>query len=80
MFLTLAADDVRAARDVLAPAHPGQRGSPGGWVSLEVNPRLAYDAETPRWTRRCDAATPVHRPPQPRAGTQCGTCWARTCG
>jgi transaldolase len=42
VFLTLAAEDVRAACDVLAPVFDGGQ---HGWVSLEVDPRLAHDTE-----------------------------------
>jgi transaldolase len=42
VFLTLAAEDVRAACGVLAPVFDGGQ---HGWVSLEVDPRLAHDTE-----------------------------------
>ena len=43
-FLTLARDDIRAACDELRPAWDHGSGR-DGWVSLEVDPHLAYDAE-----------------------------------
>jgi transaldolase len=45
IFLELAADDVRGACDLLRPHAEASTGRPDGWVSLEVDPRLAYDAE-----------------------------------
>jgi transaldolase len=43
-FLALAQEDIRGACDLLAPVF-GQGGrTRDGWVSLEVDPRLAYDA------------------------------------
>jgi len=41
-FLALAADDIRAACDVLANQGGSAR---DGWVSMEVDPRLAYDTQ-----------------------------------
>jgi transaldolase len=43
-FLTLARDDIRAACDELRPSWDHGAGR-DGWVSLEVDPHLAYDAE-----------------------------------
>jgi transaldolase len=45
VFLALARDDVRAACDLLRDVF--ERGAPtrDGWVSLEVDPNLAYDAQ-----------------------------------
>src|ERR671936_2510541 len=43
-FLRLARDDIRAACDELRPAWDHGAGR-DGWVSLEVDPHLAYDAE-----------------------------------
>lgn len=40
----LACRDVREACDLLAPVHQQSSGT-DGWVSLEVSPRLAHDAE-----------------------------------
>jgi transaldolase len=44
IFDRLAIDDVRAACDVLAPAYLASGGD-DGFVSIEVSPKLAYDAE-----------------------------------
>ncbi len=46
-FLEIAAEDIRNACDQLADtfARPGANGIRDGWVSLEVDPRLAHDAE-----------------------------------
>jgi transaldolase len=44
IFDRLAIDDVRAACDVLAPVYLGTGGD-DGFVSIEVSPKLAYDAE-----------------------------------
>lgn len=45
IFLALARDDIRDACDLLKPVF--DRGDPtrDGWVSLEVDPRLAHDAQ-----------------------------------
>lgn len=43
-FLALAYEDVRGACDLLAPVFERTRGV-DGWVSLEVDPGLAYDRE-----------------------------------
>lgn len=45
IFLALARDDIRDACDLLKPVF--DRGEPtrDGWVSLEVDPRLAHDAQ-----------------------------------
>ena len=43
VFLQLAVRDVEAALDLLAPVH--ERSPEDGYVSLEVDPTLAYDAE-----------------------------------
>ena len=45
VFLALAREDVRAACDLLRPAFEGGEGTRDGWVSLEVDPNLAYDAQ-----------------------------------
>ena len=42
IFLALAADDIRAACDVLANQGGSAR---DGWVSMEVDPRFAYDTQ-----------------------------------
>ncbi len=44
IFDRLAIEDVRAACDVLAPVYLGSGGD-DGFVSIEVSPELAYDAE-----------------------------------
>jgi transaldolase len=46
-FIEIARDDIRSACDLLAEtfAKPGQHGIRDGWVSLEVDPRLAHDAD-----------------------------------
>ncbi|HZT84079.1 MAG TPA: transaldolase [Gaiellaceae bacterium] len=44
VFFRLALDDVRAAADVLRPVWDGGRGL-RGYVSMEVDPYLAYDTE-----------------------------------
>lgn len=44
-FVELAAADIRDACDLLARTHRAERGGTrDGWVSLEVDPRLAHDA------------------------------------
>ena len=43
IFLALAVDDVRAACDLLRPVFDRSRTRRDGWVSLEVDPRLARD-------------------------------------
>lgn len=45
IFLELARDDVRAACDVLRPVFDRGDSTRDGWVSLEVDPNLAYDAQ-----------------------------------
>ena len=60
IFDRLATSDVRAACDVLAPVYMGSGGE-DGFVSIEVSPHLAYDAEaTIREAQRIYAA--VDRP------------------
>lgn len=44
IFWQLASDDIRDACDVLRPVYDDGDGK-DGWVSLEVDPRLAYDPE-----------------------------------
>jgi len=46
-FLEIACEDIRNACDQLSEtfAKPGENGIRDGWVSLEVDPRLAHDAE-----------------------------------
>jgi transaldolase len=43
IFWRLAVDDIREACDILAPVHASSGGA-DGFVSLEVDPRLAHDA------------------------------------
>jgi transaldolase len=45
VFLALARDDVRAACDLLASVYERDERTRDGWVSLEVDPNLANDAE-----------------------------------
>ena len=45
VFWSLAVDDIRRACDVLAPVYDASSGA-DGFVSLEVDPRLAHDTET----------------------------------
>src|SRR5262249_19646330 len=44
IFFTLAVDDIKDACDVLRPAYEASKGV-DGYVSLEVDPTLAYDRE-----------------------------------
>ena len=45
LFFELAIEDLRRAADAFLPVHERTAGV-DGWVSLEVSPTLAYDAET----------------------------------
>jgi transaldolase len=45
VFLALAREDVRAACDLLRNVFDSGEAARDGWVSLEVDPTLAYDAE-----------------------------------
>jgi transaldolase len=54
LFFDLALEDITAAADLFLPIHTATNGI-DGWVSLEVSPRLAYDAE-----RTLEAATELH--------------------
>src|SRR5581483_2248130 len=45
VFLALAREDIREACDILAPAFDRGEETRDGWVSLEVDPNLAHDAE-----------------------------------
>jgi transaldolase len=45
VFLALAREDIRAACDVLRPVFERGESSRDGWVSLEVDPNLAYDRQ-----------------------------------
>jgi transaldolase len=61
VFLALAKDDVREACDLLRDVFDRGDGTRDGWVSLEVDPNLAYDAkETLQEARRLHAL--VDRP------------------
>ncbi len=44
VFLALAIDDIRDACDILRPVFERGDSTRDGWVSLEVDPNLAYDA------------------------------------
>ena len=55
VFFTLAIDDLRAAADLFRPVHD-QTAAVDGWVSLEVSPLLADDAEA-----TVEMATALHR-------------------
>ncbi len=44
IYLALAFDDIRRAADLLRPVYDASGGA-DGYVSLEVNPKLAYDTE-----------------------------------
>ena len=44
IYETLAIQDIRRACDILQPVYQGSDGG-DGYVSLEVNPKLAYDTE-----------------------------------
>ncbi|GAA3387795.1 transaldolase [Cryptosporangium minutisporangium] len=45
VFLALAVQDIRAACDLLLPVYDRGDSSRDGWVSFEVDPHLAHDAE-----------------------------------
>ena len=45
VFLALARDDIRGACDLLAPVFDRGDKTRDGWVSLEVDPNLAHDAQ-----------------------------------
>jgi transaldolase len=45
VFLALAREDIRAACDLLAPVFEAGESTRDGWVSLEVDPNLAFDTE-----------------------------------
>src|SRR3712207_3317775 len=47
VFITLAAEDIRAACDILRDEweRAGEENARDGWVSFEVDPRLAHDTE-----------------------------------
>ena len=45
VFLAIAREDIRAACDLLAPVYDRGDETRDGWVSLEVDPRFAHDAE-----------------------------------
>jgi transaldolase len=61
VFLALAREDIRAACDLLAPVFDRGDETRDGWVSLEVDPNLAHDADgTSAEARRLHAM--VQRP------------------
>jgi transaldolase len=45
VFLAIAREDIRAACDLLAPVYNRGDATRDGWVSLEVDPNFAHDAE-----------------------------------
>jgi transaldolase len=45
VFLAVAREDIRAACDLLAPVYDRGDETRDGWVSLEVDPRFAHDAD-----------------------------------
>jgi transaldolase len=72
IFLALAVDDVRAACDALRPVFDGESRQ-DGWVSLEVDPRLANDtdataAEAARLHRLVDRRNMMVKIPGTEAG------------
>src|SRR5947209_4216171 len=61
IFLALAREDIQEACDKLAPIFERGDATRDGWVSLEVDPNLAYDAEgTSREAKRLHAL--IERP------------------
>ena len=62
IFFALAAEDIRDACDILRPVWD-EGGGQDGYVSLEVDPGLAYDRE--RDTRAGAALSRGDRPPEP---------------
>ena len=73
VFLALAVDDVRAACDVLRPVFDGGTTRQDGWVSLEVDPRLADDTaataeEAQRLSRLVDRPNLMVKIPGTEAG------------
>lgn len=73
VFLALAVDDVRAACDVLRPVFDGGATRQDGWVSLEVDPRLANDTtataeEAARLSRLVDRPNLMVKIPGTEAG------------
>ena len=55
VFLALACEDIRGACDILRPVFDRGDSTRDGWVSLEVDPRLAYDARS-----TCEEAKRLH--------------------
>jgi transaldolase len=73
VFLALAVDDARAACDALRPVFDGGATRQDGWVSLEVDPRLADDtaataAEAARLHRMVDRPNLMVKIPGTEAG------------
>ncbi|MEV0056496.1 transaldolase [Saccharopolyspora shandongensis] len=56
VFLAIAREDIRSACDVLRPVFDRDESTRGGWVSLEVDPQLAYDTQA-----TIDEAARLHR-------------------
>jgi transaldolase len=60
LFFELAIEDITAAADLFRPIHTRTNGL-DGWVSLEVSPKLAYDADS-TLAAAVDLHTRVNRP------------------
>lgn len=56
VFLALAIQDIRAACDLLRPVYDRGDSSRDGWVSFEVDPHLAHEAQA-----TVDEAVSLHR-------------------
>jgi transaldolase len=81
VFLALARQDIRGACDLLAPVFERGDATRDGWVSLEVDPNLAHDADgTAREAARLHemVARPnlfvTERRPWPTCAA-CDDCW-----
>ena len=61
IFLAARVDDVRDACDLLRPVWEQTEGV-DGYVSIEVDPTLAYDTRGARSSRRCGCTSEVDRP------------------
>ena len=71
IFFALAMDDIREACDLMRPVWE-RTGGIDGWVSLEVDPRLAYERERTfeqavRFSKEVDRAEPLRQDPGHRA-------------
>ena len=62
IFFALAVDDIATACDLLRPVWDGDRAAEDGYVSLEVDPTLAYDTRRARSSRRSGCTSWVDRP------------------